>query len=124
MTSNEYIINELNLLLEKIQNIRVRYEFDQMSSMHIIEIVPDDVYRNDALYLEWEDDLFSRFIEKFPTENICFISDKSYIEVKIQSLLKKGLVLHPSRAKMRIASLCGNLKSLQNSTKCLSLGFH
>ena len=52
MTSNEYIINELNLLLEKIQNIRVRYEFDQMSSMHIIEIVPDDVYRNDALYLE------------------------------------------------------------------------
>ena len=90
MTSNEYIINELNLLLEKIQNIRVRYEFDQMSSMHIIEIVPDDVYRNDALYLEWEDDLFSRFIEKFPTENICFISDKSYIEVKNPIFVKEG----------------------------------
>ncbi len=90
MTSNEYIINELNLLLEKIQNIRVRYEFDQMSSMHIIEIVPDDVYRNDALYLEWEDDLFSRFIEKFPTENICFISDKSYIEVKNPVFVKEG----------------------------------
>ena len=90
MTSKEYIINELNLLLEKIQNIRVRYEFDQMSSMHIIEIVPDDVYRNDAAYLEWEDDLFSRFIEKFPTENICFISDKSSIEMKDPIYVKEG----------------------------------
>ena len=91
MTSNEYIINELNLLLEKVQNIRVRYEFDKMSSMHIIEIVPDDIYRDDAAYLEWEDDLFSRFIEKFPTENICFISDKSYIEVKNPIFVKEGV---------------------------------
>lgn len=90
MTSKEYIVNELNLLLEKIQNIRVRYEFDQLSSMHIIEIVPDDVYRNDKPYLEWEDNLFSRFIEKFPTENICFISDKSYIEVKNPIFVKEG----------------------------------
>lgn len=90
MTSKEYIVKELNLLLEKIQSIRVRYEFDQLSSMHIIEIIPDDVYRKDKLYLEWEDNLFSRFIKDFPAENICFISDKSYIEVKNPVFVKEG----------------------------------
>lgn len=124
MTSKEYIVNELNLFLEKIQNIRVRYEFDQLSSMHIIEIVPDDVYRNDKPYLEWEDNLFSRFIEKFPTENICFISDKSYIEVKNPILSKKEQLLHLSRARKTTASLCKKPRIIPKFHDMQTLGFH
>ncbi len=89
MTSKEYIIDELNRLAKKIQYIRVRYQFDQISSMHIIEIMPDDVYRNDPVYLEWEDGLFGRFFKKFPTENLCFVSDKSYIKVNNPIFIKE-----------------------------------
>lgn len=79
MTSQEYIILELNDFIVKFPQTRVRYEYDQLSDVHFIEIVPNNVYHLDQAYIVWESELYDRFIALFPDQNICFISDDALV---------------------------------------------
>jgi hypothetical protein len=75
MESFEFIVKELELFVKDFPKTRVRYEDDKMTKAHFIEIVPNETYKIEEKYIKWERDLFKRFIEKYPYENICFISD-------------------------------------------------
>lgn len=79
MTPQEYITQELNDFIVKFPQTRVRYEFDQLSDVHFIEVVPNNVYHLDEAYIAWETDLYDRFISSYPDQNICFISDDAIV---------------------------------------------
>jgi hypothetical protein len=75
----EYIKSELKNFIIKFPKIRVRYENDNNSNTHSIEVVPNEIYRLDKDYITWEDNFFDAFINEFPDQNICFISDDAIV---------------------------------------------
>lgn len=79
MNSFLYITSELEKFIAEFTKTRVRYEHDSMSETHFIEVVPNEIYHLDAQYIQWESEMFDRFVALFPEENICFISDDALV---------------------------------------------
>ena len=75
----EYIKSELNNFIIEFPKTRVRYEMDDNSNTHSIEVVPNEIYRLDENYISWENSFFDEFINQFPDHNICFISDDAIV---------------------------------------------
>lgn len=75
----EYIKSELKNFIIKFPKTRVRYENDNNSNTHSIEVVPNEIYLLDKDYITWEDNFFDDFINAFPDQNICFISDDAIV---------------------------------------------
>ena len=71
MTSQEYIINSLNEFIVNFPQTRIRYEFDQLSDVHFIEVVPNSVYRLNEEYIEWKNEMYDRFVTLYPDQNLC-----------------------------------------------------
>ncbi len=58
---------------------RVRYEYDSLSDVHFIEVVPSSVYHLDDVYIGWETKMYDKFVALYPDQNICFISDDALV---------------------------------------------
>lgn len=81
MNASEYIISELEIFIKKFSKVRIRYEYDKMSCSHFVEVVPNEIYHLDENYIKWESEMFDKFIEHYPYENICFISDDDLVGI-------------------------------------------
>lgn len=92
MTPQDYIIRELNDFIVKFPRTRVRYEYDQLSDVHFIEVVPNKVYHLDEAYIAWEGDLYDNFISSYPDQNICFISDDAVVGLENAQLELVGSI--------------------------------
>ena len=79
MLPYDYIKSELKNFIIEFPKTRVRYENDTNSNTHSIEIVPNEIYRLDKEYINWESGFFIEFINQFPDQNICFISDDAIV---------------------------------------------
>lgn len=90
MTAKEYILNKLENLTNKFPQVRVRYEYDKMADVHVIEVVPNDVYHLDNTYIAWESEVVDNFIDLFPTQNICFISDDALVGIRNAEYIFEG----------------------------------
>lgn len=89
MLPKDYIISELKSFINDFPKTRVRFEHDNSSETHFIEIVPNEIYHLDAKYLQWESEMFDRFVNFYPEENICFISDDAIVGLdKVEFELK------------------------------------
>ncbi|MDR1974136.1 MAG: hypothetical protein LBQ31_05620 [Bacteroidales bacterium] len=95
MSSYDYIINELEIFIKQFSKVRVRYEHDKQASVHVIEIVPNDVYHLNEEYISWEVDMLNKFVTVYPTENICFISDDASVGIENEMYIKEGLDYAP-----------------------------
>jgi len=82
MVSSEYIIEKLKELVKDFPAIKVRYEYKGDSSVHFVEVLPGSVYRHDEGYADAEDRIIMDFIKEFPDENICFVTEDSYVTVE------------------------------------------
>ncbi|OAV73360.1 hypothetical protein Barb6_00328 [Bacteroidales bacterium Barb6] len=82
MPPKDYIFNELSVFINKFDNVRVRYGYDEKAITHIVEIVPNDVYHLNEEYISWESEMFDKFIERYPMQNICFISDDALVGIE------------------------------------------
>ena len=81
MTPQDFIINSLNGLVMEFPYVRARYENHLLSNAHFVEVVPNEVYRLNEEYQKWEEKVTFQFIEKFPSENLCFISDDAIVGI-------------------------------------------
>ncbi|MCW1735251.1 hypothetical protein [Anaerorudis cellulosivorans] len=81
MISSEFIILKLKSFITEFPGTRVRYEHDEKSNTHFIEVVPNEVYHFDNKYIQWESKFFDEFTEQFPSEIICFISDDALVGI-------------------------------------------
>lgn len=90
MRSTEFIKNKLRSLVEEFPNIKVQYEFRENSLVHFVEVLPDNVYHYDENYADAEERIILDFISNFPDENICFISENSYVKIEHPSFELQG----------------------------------
>ncbi|MDR0692254.1 MAG: hypothetical protein LBF69_04365 [Prevotellaceae bacterium] len=90
MDAKKYILKELATLITNFPNVRVRYEYDKNALVHFIEVVPNKVYHLDNKYIVWENEMTDRFIEFFPIQNICFISDDALVGIENAELTLYG----------------------------------
>jgi len=75
----EYITAALKNFIIEFPKTRVRYEMDTQSNTHSIEVIPNEIYRLDDDYISWENIFFDAFINQFPDQKICFISDNAVV---------------------------------------------
>ena len=95
MSSNDFIRSKLNEFIKRFSQTRVRYEYDHNALVHVVEVLPNEVYHSDSDYIQWEDEISHQFIDKFPTENICFISDDAIAGIENPELALEGLEYAP-----------------------------
>jgi len=90
MNAIEFIKERIDRLVTRFTNIRCRYEHDLFSNTHLIEVLPAEVYNNDESYAEAEVDIISEFIELFPYESICFVTDDALTPIQEAQYIKSG----------------------------------
>lgn len=90
MKSTDYVIRELENLLTSFPNIKVRYEYNGLANIHTVEVVPNDIFYSNNDYMNWERKVIDAFIRKYPTENVCFISDDALVGIERPSYEKQG----------------------------------
>lgn len=82
VSAKDFIINRIKDLVLKIRNIKVRYEYDSMASVHTVEVLPCDTYRNDEDYIRLEAEFYDDFIKNYPEESICFQSSDAPVRIE------------------------------------------
>lgn len=89
--SQNFIVEHLENLFDKIENIRLKYEFKQTTSTHIVEVLPFDVYEESSAYLLLEIEIQNAFEEFFGnSEEILFVSEGSLNRVTSPSFVLGG----------------------------------
>jgi hypothetical protein len=91
MTSIEFVKRRIDKLVSVFSDIKCRYEFDQYSNTHLIEILPNSVYKINTDYHQFETSIIDEFIELYPYESICFITDDSMLKIENAIYESKGL---------------------------------
>lgn len=77
MNSKEYIIQNLNNLIEELPELNARYKVDSNHRTHIIEISPAAMFYDNQDYREQELRMEDEFENSFAEENILFITTDS-----------------------------------------------
>lgn len=112
MTPKEFVIKNLEDLVNRFPEIRVRYDYDSMALVHTVEISPSDFYHSNQDYIAWEYALFEKFVASFPQENICFVSEDAIVGVENAEYEKVGLAFNSvvlTEKKMEVALRYGDL---------------
>lgn len=79
--SFDFIVAELKHLVELLPEAAVRYENHISSKTHFVEILPIEVYKKNETCIAWEENVFFRFIQQFPEENLTFISSDALVGI-------------------------------------------
>jgi hypothetical protein len=85
--SQEFLIGKLSRLITELPEVQVRYEQNEHTFTHVIEILPLSVFKNNPEYIKIERDLEKDFRENFPEEEILFISEDSLNEIEGKNVL-------------------------------------
>ncbi len=81
MTAKSFIVKRLKQLSDRFGKERFTYEYRSVSKTHVVEVLPLTFFQNNKEYLEEEYLLETAFNEKFPEEEILFISSDSLIQI-------------------------------------------
>ncbi|MDR2813246.1 MAG: hypothetical protein LBB79_01105 [Prevotellaceae bacterium] len=99
-TAKGYIELKLRELIRHFPQVRVRYEFHEMTNTHFVEVLPYEVYSTNDGYIDWENKMKFEFIKSFPYEGICFISDDTTVGIENAELTLYGAEAgYPQAAK-------------------------
>ncbi len=90
MKPQDFIIDRLERVFNRISGIKIRYENRTNTCSHIVEVTPLVIFENDECYLNLEEELEHDFEELFPNESILFVSEESLTEVNNSCCCKFG----------------------------------
>jgi|BioPla2DNA2_1021312.scaffolds.fasta_scaffold33146_3 GTP:adenosylcobinamide-phosphate guanylyltransferase len=122
MEAKNYIHDALNAFIKRFSKTRIRYEYDTNALVHIVEVLPNDIYHLDTDYIQWEDDFYKRFVTLFPSENICFISDDALVEISTPELVLEGLEYAPITSSKETTNII-NTNIVTSVNKCFDIPF-
>jgi hypothetical protein len=77
-----FIISRLSKLVEDITELRILYKFDVYSREHLIKVLPSEEFKSNSNYHRLEEILLFEFIEKFPLDNLVFLTEGDWIDIK------------------------------------------
>jgi hypothetical protein len=92
MTPKEFIISKIGELVNQFPNTRCRYENHFISNSHIIEVVPNEIYRLDGAFQVWEEETVFEFMANFPNQTLSFISDDAIVGIDNIDFEAKGIL--------------------------------
>ena len=95
MDAKEFIKNELSLFIKQFTKTKASYEYDSSTLVHFVEVVPKEIFRHNCGYINWEEDMYQRFISSFPDQTICFVSDDDPVRVEFPEVFFEGIDYAP-----------------------------
>ena len=78
MGTNDFLKEQLSKFVKSHKNVKMNYEYDELASLHTIEVLPQSVFDGDE-FVMWECDFFKKAFEIIPGEDISFISEDAYV---------------------------------------------
>ena len=81
MNSKNYIEKRLNEISNIFPELIFRYQFNENTNNHIIEVKPLESYQTNAKYISYEADLKFDFEKEFFPETILFVSEDSLTQI-------------------------------------------
>jgi len=81
MNAKEYIIKKIDQIISKFKDIKVLYQYDKNEYSHYIKIIPSKTYKANQDYIKFETEFILDFINKFPNEEIIFITENDLIDI-------------------------------------------
>ncbi|MBD0403201.1 hypothetical protein [Flammeovirga sp. EKP202] len=90
MEAKEYIEKKISNLVTNFPQLKVSYEIDSYSSSNYIKVLPGKSFYNDKDYQKFETEFIMEFIERYPNEEIVFVSDNCLIDVSNPIYLVEG----------------------------------
>lgn len=128
-TSQEFIIQKLEKLVDKIPQIKVRYEYDDFLKGHYVEVMPHIHYKKNDSYIQQELAIYEEFVSLFPRESLAFLSESDLYEIELPIYEKTGkyydlLISFESVSSMSICSISTFSTGVKTEAKgmiCISL---
>jgi len=82
MLAKEFILEKLQKLSANFPMVEMKYEYNHPAQTHIVELTPESAYyENRDLENAWID-IVQEFMERFPTEDLSFISSDSILRIE------------------------------------------
>jgi hypothetical protein len=81
MKTKEYIRKKLNEISEVFPELIFRYQFNEKTETHIIEVKPFEAYQTNEEYIKCEAELMFEFEKEFFPETILFVSKESLTQI-------------------------------------------
>ena len=82
MLAKEFIYERLQFLSRDFPSVQIKYRFNEWAKTHIVELTPvESYYMNTALESAWID-LVKDFMEKYPADDISFVSTDSMLRIE------------------------------------------
>ena len=77
-----FIISRLTNLVEDISELKILYKFDAYSREHLVKVLPLIEAKKNSSYHRFEEEFLFEFIEKFPADNLVFLTEGDWIDIK------------------------------------------
>jgi len=105
MKSKEYLKTRLNEISNVFPELIFRYQFNENTETHIIEVKPLETYQTNDEYIKYEADLMFDFENEFFPETILFVSEDSLTQITEPefTIRKQIFVSSPLKAKYSFA---------------------
>jgi len=81
MKTKEYIRKKLNEISDIFPELIFRYQFNENTETHIIEVKPFETYQTIGEYIKYEAELIYDFENEFFPETILFVSEDSLTQI-------------------------------------------
>jgi len=116
MKSIDYIKKELTILYNSNSSIEIRYEYNFLSNMHMIEIKPQELFESSE-FMQIEENFETSFIELFPGEELLFISSESISKIENSILELQGKVLQHDFLQIDDIKITSNITPVKSDNK-------
>ena len=104
MSAIEFIKLKLKKLSGKFQDARFRYQYDETTGDHLIEVTPNDIFSNSEEYAFAESEIIKEFVKIYQSESVIFFSDKSYIKLNEEGIIYSPASWFKTLRKSRVSS--------------------
>lgn len=81
MKVKDFLKTKLKTIFLALDDIEIAYEYRVSTATHIVEVKPIELFYSDK-YVDMEITLEEEFREKFPNEELLFITENSLTEIR------------------------------------------
>lgn len=81
MNAKDFLKTKLKTIFLELDDIEIAYEYRIATATHIVEVKPIELFYSDK-YVDMEISLDEEFRQKFPNEELLFITEDSLTELR------------------------------------------
>lgn len=89
MKAKDYIKDKIDNLVKDFPEIQCRYEWDEFSGSHYVEVLPKEFYESKS-FTERHKNIILEFIDLFPYESLSFHTEGSAVDLEDVIYTRKG----------------------------------